>query len=146
MRAKPILFAVLSLLLLSAAFLVRAAGTNQPAAGPVLSMRAFELKPGVKSAVFEDFVRQQLPAALGPDAAGMKMRILKGDRGERKGAYLLVWQFDSVATRDRYFPREGGGSSQEFQGAWKQMLAALEKLRPYVKDPNGYTDYVEITE
>ena len=40
-------------------------------------MRTFELKSGVKASVFEDFVRKELSHVAGPDAAGMKMRILK---------------------------------------------------------------------
>jgi hypothetical protein len=85
-------------------------------------------------------------ASVAKDAAGMKMRILKGDRGARKGRYMLVWEFDSVASRNVYFPREGGFASDAFREAWKRMSAVMDKFKSYVKEPSDYTDYVVVSD
>jgi hypothetical protein len=106
---------------MSAALAVHAADLETKPSGPVFSLREFELKSGVKAEEFDAFVRKEMAGALAKNVTGMKMRVLKGDRGARKGAYILVWEFDSVAARDRYFPKEGGWSSPAFQPVQKQI-------------------------
>jgi hypothetical protein len=136
--------------LLGLGFVVAVLGTRgadsiEQTPAPVMSMRFFELRPGVKPKAFESFVRTELADALGRGADGMKMHIFKGDRGERKGAYILVWEFDSVATRDRCFPREGRGSSPLFQGVWQRIKGAMSKFKSYVQERDSYTDYVAVS-
>jgi len=74
---------------------------------------------------------------------GTHFRILKGDRGDRKGGYLLIWEFESVAARNEFFPKEGGGACQQ---AWKRIKLAMEKFSIYVKEKRSYTDYVTVTD
>jgi hypothetical protein len=112
---------------------------------PVLSLREYELRSGVKAETFEAFVRQEM-ANVAKDAAGMKIRILKGDRGTRKGRYILLWEFDSVASRNAYFPKEGGFASSAFRDAWKRMSGVMDKFSSYVKEASAYTDYVVVSE
>ena len=104
------------------------------------------MKPGVKPEEFEKFVHRELTRVLGKDAVGMKMHILRGDRGTRKGRYLLIWEFDSVATRNLYFPREGGSASAACQQVWKRMLATMKQFGTYVNESLAYTDYVTISD
>ena len=125
--------------------LARAAETAPKPVPPVLSVREFELRSGVKPETFEAFVRQEV-ANVTKDAAGMKIRILKGDRGKRKGRYVLLWEFDSVASRNAYFPKEGGFASPAFREAWKKMSSVMDKFSGYVKEASAYTDYVVVSE
>jgi len=143
-RCRSIL-ALCCLLGISTILLVRAADLQTKPSGPVDSMREFELKPGVKAEEFDAFVRKEIASGIAEDMPGMKMRILKGDRGARKGRYILIWEFDSVATRDHYFPKEGGWSSPAFQQASKQMMTVMSKLSSYIREPDAYTDYVTIS-
>jgi hypothetical protein len=136
---------VLGLVFVAAAFWARGADPVEKSTAPVLSMRVFELRPGVKAEAFEGFVRTELAEAVGKGTGGMRMHIFKGDRGEHKGAYILVWEFDSVATRDRYFPREGRGSGQPFQEVWKRIKGAMGKFNSYVQEQESYTDYVAVS-
>ncbi len=106
--SKRSLLVPLGLLGGAAALLVSGANLEDKAPAPVLSMREFELKPGADAAEFEKFVRGEMCETVAKSVKGMKIKILKGDRGERKGAYILVWEFDSVAARNQFFPREGG--------------------------------------
>jgi hypothetical protein len=131
---------------ISAAVAVHAADLEIKPSGPVFSMREFELKPGVKAEDFDAFVRKEMAGVIAKDVTGMKMRILKGDRGARKGAYLLVWEFDSLAARNHYFPKEGGWSNPAFQQVLNQMRAVMGKFSAYVREQAAYTDYVTVSD
>jgi hypothetical protein len=123
----------------------RAAELNKQASG-VLSAREFELRSGVKAEEFEKYAREELTRALSQAKTGTRFRILKGDRGDRKGGYLLIWEFESVAARNEFFPKEGGGASPACQQAWKRIKLAMEKFSIYVKEKRSYTDYVTVAE
>ena len=125
---------------------VHAAGFEAQPSGPVFSMRQFELKPGVKAEEFEGFVRSEMAGAIAKAMTGVKIQVLKGDRGARKGAYILIWEFDSVAARNRYFPREGGWSSLAFLQVLKQMKPVMNKFSGYVRAETVYTDYVAVAD
>jgi hypothetical protein len=127
------------------AVLVRAVESNREAAG-VLSMREFELRSGVKPEEFEKYAREELTRALSQAKTGTHFRILKGDRGDRKGGYLLIWELESVAARNEFFPKEGGGASPACQQAWKRIKLAMEKFSMYVKEKRSYTDYVTVAD
>ena len=71
---------------------------------------------------------------------------MRGDRGEHKGRYVLVWEFESVAARDQCFPKEGAGSSVAFREAWSRIRVMHNKFGSYVKEKNGYTDYVLVSD
>src|SRR5262245_52617095 len=107
--------------------LVRAADTRKDGGGPVISVREFELRSGVKPQEFEKYARDELTHALSQAKTGTRFRILKGDRGDRKGGYLLIWEFESVAARNEFFPKEGGGASPASQQTWKRIKLAMEK-------------------
>jgi hypothetical protein len=145
MRQPFFLIFLVGMALVTAALPARGGDSAEPSTAPVLSMRVFDLKPGVKAEDFETFVRTELTDVLGKGANGMAMHIFKGDRGERKGKYILIWQFDSVATRDRYFPREGHGSGPPFQEVWQRIKGAMHKFSNYVQERESYTDYVALS-
>jgi len=127
------------------AVFVRGVESSREAAG-VLSMREFELRSGVKPEEFEKYAREELTRALSQAKTGTRFRILKGDRGDRKGGYLLIWEFESVAARNEFFPKEGSGASPACQAAWKRIKLAMEKFSIYVKEKRSYTDYVTVAE
>jgi hypothetical protein len=130
----------------SAAVAVHAADLETKPSSPVFSMREFELKPGVKAVDFDAFVRKEMAGAIAKDVTGMKMLVLKGDRGARKGAYLLVWEFDSLAVRNHYFPKEGGWNNPAFQQVLNQMQGVMDKFSAYVREQAVYTDYVTVSD
>ncbi len=82
-RIHPII-AIGCLCCISAVPAVHAADLEPKPSGPVLSMREFELKPGVKAEDFDAFVRKEMADDIAKDVAGMKMYVLKGDRGARR--------------------------------------------------------------
>jgi hypothetical protein len=144
-RKSIIILIVCSIVSLAIAF-VRAVETVKPASTPVISVREFDLRSGVKPEEFESYVCLELTRALSQSKTGTRFRILKGDRGDRKGGYLLIWEFESVAARNEFFPKEGGGASPASQQAWKRIKLAMEKFSIYVKEKRSYTDYVTVAE
>jgi len=130
----------------AATSMARAGDTRANYTSPVISLREFELKRGVKPEEFEAFARKELAHALSTEQPGTRLRVLKGDRGDRKGRYILLWEFESVAARNECFPREGAGSSATFKPAWKRMKLTLEKFSRFVREKEDYTDYVAVTD
>jgi hypothetical protein len=68
------------------------------------------------------------------------MRLWKADRGDGVGRYLMVWEFDSIARREEYFPAATGGNASDRFRQLTQSLPA-SRLREYV-DVGPHTDYV----
>jgi len=146
MRRNLITFLIICVIAFFALLFVPAVESGGQVASPVLSVREFELRSGVKPEEFETYVRQELTHALSRAKTGAQFRILKGDRGDRKGGYLLIWEFESVAARNEFFPKEDGGPSPACQQTWKRIKLALEKFSIYVKEKHSYTDYVTVAE
>jgi hypothetical protein len=146
MRRHFLVTSIICVFAFIAVLLVRAVDSTRQSSQPVISVREFDLRSGIKPEEFETYVRQELTHALSQAKTGMRFRILKGDRGDRKGAYLLIWEFDSLAARNEFFPKEGGGASPACQQTWKRIKLAMEKFSIYVKEKHGYTDYVTVAD
>jgi hypothetical protein len=117
--------------------------------GRLFGMHELELRPGVEAATFERFVAEDLSKMLHRE--GQQTYVLKGDRGDRAGKYLFVFEYDSVESRDRDSP----GSNQDSQEllTWLeehrgQVGALFEKLSTFVRPDRDigihYTDYVTV--
>ena len=110
----------------------------------VFAIHYFDLKPGANAAAFEAYVA----ATPFPSLPGWKTHIVKGERGERKGKYGVIHEFDSVETRNHYFPAEGGEPSPEFLQLMSspEMQAASQQWDSFAPSLGNtvYTDYVVI--
>ena len=108
----------------------------------VLGVFYMERKPETTDADVEAFAAQLARDFKVPGVQGVRSAI--GDRGQRTGKYLFMWEFDSVATRDRYFPVAGGAASDE----WQRLTAAYpwwgEKTAALFTEDFTFTDYVVI--
>lgn len=109
----------------------------------VYGIHEIELRPGADPAALEQLFA--FGASL-PGAEGWKPYLLKGERGERKGKYLVMVEIESLAARDRYEPDSGPtaeaqaleAGAADFWTRWQQ-LATL----PGGQD-DVFTDYVVI--
>ena len=146
MRRNLILTSIIFFIAYSAVLIVRAVDSGKGTSTPVVSVREFELRSGVKPEEFETYVKQELTRALSSSKTGAHFRILKGDRGDRKGGYILIWEFESVEARNAFFPKEGGGASPACAQSWKRIKLAMEKFSIYVKEKHSYTDYVTVAD
>ncbi len=109
------------------------------------ALHMLELRPGVTVEDFEMFVKDEWP--LYTPYPGWKTRILKGERGDREGNYLVLNETESVEARDRIFPRIGEKSEygKQFDEAHPESTKTFEKLIALVDTHVlPYTSYVEI--
>jgi hypothetical protein len=94
---------------------------------------------------FETFVNKEWPVYT--PYPGWQVHVLKGDRGDRDGEYLVLLEIESVEARDRIFPRAGEKSEygKQFDEDHPECPPIFEKLWTLV-DNSGFpfTDYVRI--
>jgi hypothetical protein len=109
----------------------------------VVAVHELDLKPGADRAAFESVVRREI-VDLGQRMPGLvERRFLIGYRAARKGAYAMLWVFESRAALEALFgteadPRPGPDAFVRYEAAIAPYLAAP---RP---DLIRYTDYLEI--
>ena len=102
----------------------------------------FDLRTGVTEADYETLFGDPKNWPVSPP--GLTWTMVKGDRGARKGRYALVGEFDSKETRDRLFPIEGGGISDEAIAAkWQPFFEAMARLTDWDESVT-WTDYVAL--
>ena len=115
----------------------------------LFGMHELELRPGVTPAEFEQFVKQELSQLR--HRGGEVTYVLKGERGERAGKYLFVFEYPSVEQRNLDTP--GPNQDSEELTAWLQehhaeVGALFERLSTFVAPDRDigmhYTDYVQI--
>jgi hypothetical protein len=115
----------------------------------VYGLHEIELQPGVEPDEYERFFAEEVAPTV--ELQGWKTHLLRGDRGERAGKYLVLLEIESLEARDRYFPRPGE-ESEEFTRFFDQhpeAAAALEKwqkMGPFGSKTDVSTDYVAIAE
>ena len=111
----------------------------------VFGIHEVELPQGVTPEEFERF-GQQLASV--PDFPGWKGYILKGDRGDRAGKYLILFEIESVQARDRYYPtpEEESDEARRFDEQHPEAAALWEKYAETLTGPHSWTDYVEVSE
>ncbi len=111
----------------------------------VFGIHHLELKDDANVAEFERIVSDEFNAL--PQLAGWERSIVKGERGENIGKYVLIFEVDSLETRNRDHP--GGGTfSPELQKWYDTSLPMLDKLSSYLTRPlfrgSVFTDYVVV--
>ena len=113
----------------------------------VFGLHEIELNPGANEEDFENFVLKEMATA--PMYPGFSLRLLKGDRGVRKGKYLLLSDIESLETRDRFSPAPNQGSkeSDQFDEAhkdvWEPLFQKWTTFSPTDLPQNlNYTDYL----
>lgn len=112
----------------------------------VFGMHAVELKPGVDEREFEDFICNQLIPVYRV-VPGQTIHLLKGDRGERNGKYMVLIELESPARRDHIYPAEGG-FAEDVQQLVGDVDPIFEKLATFVENfpDEAVTDYVMVSD
>jgi hypothetical protein len=113
----------------------------------VFGLHEIELNPGVKEEDFENFFLNEVAKA--PFYPGSSVRLLKGDRGERKGKYLVLVDIESVATRDLFAPahnqlsQEAKRFDQDHKDELEPVFQKWATFSPTQIGENSiYTDYL----
>ena len=112
----------------------------------VFSFHMIALKAGASGTDFERYFQEELKSW--PMLSGMSMRLLKGDRGDREGKYLVMFEFESVERRNQLFPEAGPAARQTSDEFMQWMSAAgptLAKWDEYATPLDMIsTDYREV--
>jgi len=91
------------------------------------SVHEIELKPGVTEEEVESFFSDPQNTRYTPP--GMTWYFTKADRGDRKGKYAFILEFDSLEKRDRIFPVEGEGTvDKKIAELWDPLWPAMDKV------------------
>ena len=113
----------------------------------VLGMHTLELKPGCDASEFEQFVIADV-FPIYRKVPGQTLHLLKGDRGERAGKYLLIVELESAERRDHIYPPagDGWGVAEEVQQLVGNKDPMWEKFYTYVErfPDDRFTDYVMV--
>jgi len=117
-------------------------------AGEVIAIRHLTLRKKTDPGEFEQYVAEEYAPAYQKFVPGVRALILKADRGKNAGKYIHIFIFDSVNTRDLYFPA-GKPMSEIGVQVFKPVDELYSKLQQYVKGAPGsssdnFTDYVVI--
>jgi hypothetical protein len=102
------------------------------------------LRAGVTPEDFETFIVEEVYPTL--QLPGLQSYLLKGERGDREGKYLWIFEFDSVERRDHYVPSPEE-LSEEFHRYLESTRAVWDKwatLASFPGAPTIYTDYVVV--
>ena len=112
----------------------------------VYAFHMVALKAGASGPDFERYFREGI--ASGSKLSGMTMRLLRGDRGDREGKYLVMFEFESVERRNQLFPEAGPAPRQTSDEFMQWMSAAgptLAKWDEYATPIDVIsTDYREV--
>ena len=113
--------------------------------GKVLGIHHCTLKQGVDPQEFERFVVEEYfsPEIELPGWHGM---LVKGERGANVGQYIIVYEINSVFTRN-YFVPEPSIQSEEAKAIiekWGGSWAQLQKRVSEMAEISEYTDYVAL--
>jgi hypothetical protein len=106
----------------------------------VYGLHEIELRPGVRSEDFEKFVIEEV--SLAPSFPGWETIVLRGNRGERDGKYMLMFVIDNVESRDRFYPGPGqaSGEVQKFMDSRPEFGQMVEKWKMYATFPDEETN------
>lgn len=113
----------------------------------IYGLHSLELKPGVAG---EDFERFYASTSNGlPSLPGWRFALLKGERGDQLGQYLVLVEVDSMEDRDRVSP-DGGFDDTEEGREWQAVAGPiLQSWLDYLVHLPGldapYTDYREVS-
>jgi hypothetical protein len=112
----------------------------------VYAFHMVALKAGARGPDSERYFHEVLES--GPMLSGMTIRLLKGDRGDREGKYLVMFEFESVERRNQLFPEAGPAprqTSEEFMQWMSAQGPTLAKWDEYATPTDVIsTDYREV--
>lgn len=113
----------------------------------VFGLHEIELNPGVKEEDFENFFLNEVANA--PFYPGWRARLLKADRGARKGKYLMLVDIESEEARERFSPAPNQPSEEANQFDKKhndELEPVFQKWNTFsptqIGQNSNYTDYL----
>ncbi len=100
-----------------------------------------DLKPGVTMDQFKEFYVNSYIPAFEKELPGCKLFLLEGIRGENKDSFGLLFYFNSVKDRNKYF-NEDGSNSALAQKASDNLAPVTEEMNKLGTATTKYTDWI----
>jgi len=98
------------------------------------------LKSGVNADRFENFMAEDYIPAFEKHFTGVKMFLLKGERGVKKDGYLFLLLFTSLEERNSWWPQDGISSDKTKEAAEK-LKTQDDRLNTMVTW-DAFTDWI----
>jgi hypothetical protein len=108
--------------------------------GAVVANWNFTLKPEVQPERFEKFVKEEYIPAFEKNFEGVKITLLSGERGVKKGGYCILLHFKSKEVRNQWWPSDGIASDMTKE-ATSNMKAQDDRLNMMI-DWESFTDWI----
>jgi hypothetical protein len=115
------------------------AGAQTMKLGEALVFYIPEMRPGADTKAFEAHLTGHVIPAWNKATPGMVARLVKKDRGNRQGDYMIVWTTDTLARHKGYASASG---DFPFSPAITAKAGDFRPaLAPYVNGPGRYVEY-----
>jgi hypothetical protein len=114
--------------------------------GQVLGIHILSLKKDVQPAQFEKFIVEEWAPVIQDIFPGMKIMVMKGERGSRINQYILAYDISSLYVRNFYVPKPGQSSeiaTQIIQACGDKCGKLQQRFEQMVDRPE-WTDYVAL--
>ena len=100
----------------------------------------FTLKSEVITERFEKFMTDEYIPAFEEHFTGVRITLLKGERGVKKDGYCVLLHFKSIEERDEWWPSEGI-SSEKVKEAVAKLKVQEDRLNSMI-DWDSFTDWI----
>ena len=114
----------------------------RPMMGEVIGIHYLEVKKR-KGEDLEKFVVEEFNPVVFNKIPGLNFYVMKGDRGDMEGHYILVYVFDTIERRNNYIPEEGT-PTEEFKKAYEPFIEVWDKFWSFINGEASYTDYIVV--
>ncbi|MBN1131686.1 MAG: hypothetical protein JXA39_01330, partial [Bacteroidales bacterium] len=95
-----------------------------------------KLKKGVDATELEEMILKEFIPAYEENFAGIKLFLLKSDRGTNQGEYSILLVFDSIDERNEWWPAQDQSSDKAEEAAGR-MAEMYEKLQSMIEMGTG---------
>jgi len=115
--------------------------------GKVFGIHYYTLKQGVAPSAFEKFIADEWEPVVGELFPGIKMMIMKGERGSKIGHYIMVYDITSLYVRNFYWPSAGESTDvanaidEKCGDQCSQLWTRFDEMA----ERTEWTDYVALT-
>lgn len=108
----------------------------------VYGIHEIELHPGADPTAFEQLFVEGTGL---PGPEGWKSILLKGERGARKGKYMMMVEIESLAARDRYIPDSGPtAEAHELDRYVGDFWERWQQFTVIPGEGDTFTDYIVV--
>ncbi|MCB0687866.1 MAG: hypothetical protein KDC53_15125 [Saprospiraceae bacterium] len=114
----------------------------------VIAYRDLILKEDIDIESFERFIAEEFTPTFEEFVPGVRALIMKGERGQKKDQYVLLLIFDSINTRNFYFPTPQHGETNMPEASlklWRPgQIMLIERMDEFIEPLEGsiFTDFV----